>query len=455
MAEKRKKGRKRSIGKKEFLFDFFSLVFMIGVGVYFGYRSLYYYSRQNQKIQEEAQTLNGTVLQNISIAMREEDGLHHDSSGYYFKGKVENNYVLFGNEIFRIVRIYEDNKVQLIRENYIASFPWGNESEYENSNVREWLDKTESETSGVYYKMLPNVEKFFTKTNYQIDVLAEDKIISSEEKKEGYITLLSVTDYVLANGKNSYLNNGQYFFLLGTTEEKENLYVDKEGNIQSCDSVEGYGIRPTLILKENTIITGGNGTKENPYIIPQDDNTNYLYSYVKLGNDIWQVFAQNDNILRLSYNGYASIDGVEYIIPYSQTNSIYDITDRNNIGYQLNRTYLSSLSYEDVLLPFDSYIGEISDDQGYQYNNIYKNTVNAKVSLLNIFDPIVNPYLEDYFRVNTTSEVGSMAYNTYANGFLYESDVRETKHIVPVISIDKEILKTGKGTLDNPYVREE
>ena len=451
--KKKKKKQKYKFGIKEFLFNFFSLVLMIGVGTYFGYRSLYYYSRQNQTIQEEAQTLNGMILQNVPIS-KEEDGLHRDSLGYYFKGNVNNNYVLFTNQLFRIIRIYEDNTVQLIREDYVSIFPWGDTSNYENSNVHHWLDKTEWELSGIYYETLHNVQKFFTPTTYQIDVLSDDKIISSEEKQSGYISILTVTDYVLAQGKNSYLNNGETFFLLGENEEGKNLYVDTDGSIQSCDSVEGYGIRPVLTLKENTVIIGGDGTKDNPYVISQGEDTNYISSYVKLGNDLWKVFYQNNNILKLSYEGYASINGVECLRSYSQTNSIYDIMSRENIGYYLNSTYLSSLPYQDILLPFDSYIGEISDDKGYQYSNVFNNTVSSKVSLLNIFDPMFNIQLEDYFRVNTTSEVGSMAYNTSSTGFLLESDVREEKHIVPVISIDIGVLKNGSGTMDNPYVVE-
>ena len=455
MAEKKKKGkRKISIGKKEFLFDFFSLVFMLGVGLYFGYRSLYYYSSQNQKRQAEAQTLNGTILQTTPVAMGEDSGLHHDSEGYYFKGNVENNYVAFANQLFRIVRIYEDNKVKIVSENHVASFPWGNESEYKNSNVENWLDITSVEHSGIYYATLPNVKKFFAKGNYQMDTLAEDKIISAKEKQKSYITPLSVTDYVLANGKNSYLNTEESFFLLGMTEKKENLYVDVDGSIQSCDSVEGHGIRPVLILKENTTITGGKGTLGDPYVIFQDTDTNFVYSYVKLGDDMWRVFEQKDGILRLSYTGYLSKNGEEVVIPYSQTNSIFDLGDRKNIAYYLNSTYFSSLSYQDVLLSFDSYIGEISDDLGYQFTNIYNNAVNAKVGLLNIFDPNVNTELEDYYHVNTTSEVGSMAYNVYKNGFLFESDVREEKHIVPVISIQADKIKSGVGSLENPYVME-
>ena len=42
--------------------------------------------------------------------------------------------------------------------------------------------------------------------------------------------------------------------------------------------------------------------------------------------------------------------------------------------------------------------------------------------------------------------------NIYSNGLLEEADVREEKHIVPSVSISKNSIKSGAGTLDNPYV---
>ena len=84
MAKKKKKKQRHLFGKKEFLFNFFSLLFIIVIGVYFGGRSLYYYSKQNMNKKIESQTLNGVVLQNNPITT--EDGLHQDGEGYYFKG---------------------------------------------------------------------------------------------------------------------------------------------------------------------------------------------------------------------------------------------------------------------------------------------------------------------------------------------------------------------------------
>ena len=71
---------------------------------------------------------------------------------------------------------------------------------------------------------------------------------------------------------------------------------------------------------------------------------------------------------------------------------------------------------------------------------------------MNIFDYHVNAISEDYFHMNATSQVGSMEYVYYKNGLLKEADVREVKNIVPVIAINREVIKGGNGVEADPYV---
>ncbi len=454
MAEKKvkKQKQKRYLGLKEFIFNFVSLVLMIGVGIYFGYRSLYYYSKQNQKLKEESQTLNGFIVSNNPIVGGDADGLHHDSIGYYFKGNIENNYVLYANRLFRVIRVNEDNSVRMISADYVAIFPWGNQSTYNDSNVYHWLNMTDEKTSGIYYKTFPKADKYLDKMNYSVEIVSDDKATPSKNTFDSYFSLLSPTDYILAGGKNSYLNNGKLFYLLGLTDKNSNIYVDEDGSIQQCDSTDGYGVRPVITLKANTVVSTGDGTSTNPYVVFQGKDTNYVYSYFKLGEDIWQVYYQENDIIRLSFNGYIGPKGQEFTIPYGQNTSFYDIMDKSGVGYFVNNDYYLSIPYHDSLLDFDSYVGEISDDKGYQFSNIYTNTVTAKLGLLNIFDPMVNTSLENYFRVNTISEVGSMVYITSSKGQLLEDNIGEWKKIVPVISINiKDKVSGGSGTLANPY----
>lgn len=451
--KKKKKKEKHVLSKGEFAFNFLSLVTIIGVGIYFGYRSLYYYSKQNMKIKAEAQTLNGLIIQNNKVVKKDEVGLHQDTDGYYFKGKVENNYVNFYNQTYRVIRINDDNSVRMISEDINGSFMWGEDSHFKNSNVWKFLNKIDDNNIGIYLNTIPNYKKYLKETKYSEDKLLSEKVESSDKMLKDYSSLLTLKDYTNANGKESFLNNGKLFYLVGFNEDKENLYIEEDGSIQSCDSLEGFGIRPVITLKENTPIVTGVGTKEDPYVINTENDKSYINSHVKLGNDIWKVY-QDGDILRLNLNGYIKIGDNEVIRNYSFTNSVFDLGDRKGIAFYLNTDYLNSLSYNNILVDCNYNIGEISDDAGYSINNIYNKGVTSKIGLLNIFDYISNSELENYFFINTTSEIGSMQYDRFKTGLLEESDVRDEKHIVPTICIDKKAIKNGKGTVDDPYTVE-
>ena len=176
MAKKRKtKKQIKAISEKEFIFNFLSLTIIIIIGLYFGARSFYYYSKQNMAIKADSSTLNGLVVSKNKL-VGSGDGLHRDSDGYYFKGDVTSNYVSFGNRLFRVLRINNDNTVKLVSNDLVSSFMWGEESSYEFSNLKYWLNATEEANSGVYYNSLPNPEKFLVKTSYREDILDDGKV---------------------------------------------------------------------------------------------------------------------------------------------------------------------------------------------------------------------------------------------------------------------------------------
>ena len=167
----KKKKTRRMLGPVEFSFNFISLVFAIGVALFYGGRSFYYYSLQSQNKKASAMTLAGTIMDNNTLMKENEDGFHKADDGYYFRGHVENNYVWFANRMFRVMRINEDNSVKMVSNDLVASFMWGDTSLYDDSNVRLWLTKTDQELSGVYYDTIPAPDKNLTKIKYTIDHL--------------------------------------------------------------------------------------------------------------------------------------------------------------------------------------------------------------------------------------------------------------------------------------------
>ena len=444
-----KKNKQRHLyTRTEFLFNLFSLIIVIGIGIYFGYRSLYYYSKQNIAHKGNNQNLSEVII-NSNKLITEGDGFHQDKEGYYFKGKVSNNYVSFANRMFRIIRINNDGSIKLITDDIAASFMWGDENTYSKSNLHNWLEKTKEEHSGVYYDTIPSIDKFLVKTDYSINILNENKITKSGEVESEYITTLTLNDYITENGMNSYVNNGKLSYILGMNSDKNYLYIEDDGSILEVDNLSSYGVRPVITLKKNTISLYGDGSVDNPYTIDQNNNTNYVDSIVKLGNDTWKVFKEENDSLMLVKTDYIRVNNNEFKYRFSEEVNNFDLEDWNGLAVYLNNDYLNTLSYKNLLENKDYYTGEISTDTGYSYKNIYSDKVTCKVGLLNIFDYDNNNH-DDFYLINTHQ--GEMHYIKYKNGLLGEDEITEEKHIIPVVSINKKTIKSGKGTRDNPYI---
>ncbi len=453
--KKKKKRNTHYYGPIEFSFNFISLVAVICIGLYFGGRSFYYYSLQNQKIKETAMTLNGLVLSNNKLVKDDTEGLHQDENGYFFRGNVENNYVWFANRMFRVIRINNDDTVKLVTDDLVASFMWGENKDYDKSNLRIWLtDVDKISESGVYYKTIPAQERFVVKTNYTIDKMVESSVEKGDIVLKDNITTLTLSDYIDAGGKNSYLKNGKLFYILGYNSDDDNLYIEEDGTINSCDTMDGYGIRGVFTLNKNIPVSQGDGTKNNPYMIDQGNDTNYVDSYVKLGDDTWKVFEDNKGILKMYLNGYIKVNGQELVRNYSAHDNRFNYFAEDNIGFYLYNDYVKNLSYKKYIVSNKYPYGEMNIELGYYYPNVYKETYEESIGLLNIFDYVSNNELVDFFRDNTLEEMSTGQYVVAANGLLEEVEVTEEKHIVPVISIKAESIKKGNGRIDNPYLVE-
>lgn len=439
------------VGKFEFLFNIISYVLVILLAVYIGYRSIFYYSKQNIKEQIEQNTLAATIIKNNETT-KKSDGLHQTKEGYYFKGKVKNNYLKAFNRLYRIISITNNNEVKIVSDDNEATLIYGEEENYQTSNIKEWLNKTENDHSGIYYNSIPNVEKILTKTSYCEGTLKDNKVECKTKNKKDYFTILTLEDYVNASGKNSFLNNGKTSFVLGYDADNNPLIKTSDGTIEGANTYEGNGLRVVMTLKKNIKITNGTGTVEDPYILDQEKEENNINKYVKLDNDLYQIYEEKDNGLRLKLTDYIKVKDSYYESYFSKNKeTTFNPKSRLNIGYYLNTTYYNTLSYKNVLQDCEFQTGETTASDTVNYKNIYNNTLITKIALPNAYDLNTNQNLTDYYLINTTIEKSNISLVYDNNGQIKEDKSTELRKVVPVICIDKNIITKGTGTAEDPY----
>lgn len=462
--EKKKKGKVKPKQTKQtskikldgqHIFVIVSLSILILIGTLIGGKSLYYYSKQNQKIKVESKLL-ATIIKKNNTPVTEGDGLYKDGQNYLFKGKVENNYVMYSNMLWRVLKLNDDNTVRLISEDSQTNMIWGDESAYLSSSVYKWLNKNdEVEHTGILHESLANPSKYLTTSTWCEDTVVEGKVECKKSDTSDLYTILTLEEYMDAGSENSFLNNGSSAWLLGVNAEDEKIVLNKSGKITTAPSYEGYGIRPIITINDKVDVVSGTGTKEDPYKIELEEDKTMYRRYVKLGEDLYQIYdIENENILKLSLTDYLKANGEYYQSIYSYSDNTFDMNNRYNIAYYLNNRYYNNLPYKDVLSDCTFYHGELSDEKGYQYLNLYENPITAKVGLLTTQDIKVTPLLSNYYLMDKTSSYGEMAYFHQNDGKLMESLTNEKRSVVPSVCIDKTKLTQGDGTMENPYVME-
>lgn len=270
--------------KKEKIFVIISIIFLLGSIILYGSRFTYYYLKSKNK------TKNTTDLYELvkNSEIKYGDGLYNNGNEYVYKGVNVNNYVIYSNILWRIIKI-EDNKISLVMDKPITN---------------------------IYYK---DIDNFIN--NFKIDksLLNEIKILSRE--------------FYEAPGKNNFINNGYYTYL------DDNHYLNDKGNINELTLDHLYGLKLMININSKNIISG-TGKKDSPYLLDigvkniKDAN---IGSYIIYNNTLWRI---KDN------NEYITLISDEIVHNINLNNDFNTIYNYLNNEYEIDKTYLIENNYD-------------------------------------------------------------------------------------------------------------
>lgn len=237
----------------------------------------------------------------FNVSATENEGLIRQSTElgnmYYFRGNVANNYVSFANNLWRIVKINEDNSVKLILNNTLESLAPMNLTELAGNN--DFLTSTAYQNLTSWYTTyLTEFDELVASTYYCFD--------NSVSTNTGEISYLSntrlFTDYLPSNvcgglnvsskvglltadeavmaGASAGENTSYYLYIDGlqaswwtmTPNKRENnvmsyMALSTNGSlIRDVDETSSIFLRPVITLSRKTQVTGS-GTLDDPYQI--------------------------------------------------------------------------------------------------------------------------------------------------------------------------------------------
>ena len=228
------------------------------------------------------------------------DELYKDDKGnirYY--GKSPNNYVSFNNELWRIIGIVE-GKIKIVNHDAFISESWTGydnvNNNWDNSDLKRYLNVEYYNEIDTSYRKMISEETYYlggptndnsstlTASEYY-DVERSNSVYSGNPTStEQYIGLMYPSDYGYAAGSSCLstaifkyrdsCKNSDYLFRnydewLQTPNASDNAYaasILRWGEVSYNYLVSSsYFIQPTLYLKSETQITGGDGSQSNPF----------------------------------------------------------------------------------------------------------------------------------------------------------------------------------------------
>lgn len=435
-----KKRRKISYQK---IFCAISFLFILGCVLFYGIRFIMLYIENNTTDIESITNLS----KRVTAEHANQSYFKNINSNYYFVGNTDKNYVKYKNITWRIVKITNNNSTVLISDEPLTSLAFGSNT-YEESPITDWLNETDNEESGILTNAIGS--DYLTNTNACIDTLDDTKNITCDDIYDEYqISLLSMFDYANAGSSDSYINNGYYTYLSNTNNDNEVWYIDDEGKLNTSDGTDIYSIKPVITLNSTVELIEGEGTKDNPYQIEKENDL--FASYVKLDNDLWRIYNIEDNNLKLVLTDYLKTDDENYQTIYSNTTSFHNDEKIGTLAYYLNNTYFNRLNYSDQILNNYWSNGYYSSENNFDYTEALDKEVDTEIALLSIGDINLVPSLDEFFLSTGLNNFDNKIYVYNNDGTITDQRVTSKANVVPTISIDKNILTKGTGTIDDPY----
>ena len=340
----------------------------------------------------------------------EEDGITYISGK---KNCINFNYVWYSGKLWRITAINPDGTMKMITDDLITTISYGSDvnfydiskkddASYTGSYIYQWLNEDFLDTLYNYQNIIVedstwNITNSNASSTSAISTkLPETTLINNSTiGKNTPVGLLNSYEYYLSYKNTSYgsgyLNVGYYWWLLNPYSSSNVWFVYNNGSANYSNPSNTRGVRPSINLKSNIQLSGGSGTKDDPYTISGDReqptinttllNTRTVGEYVVFDEDgdtltkeLYRIVGIEDGKIKLNKNDYVK-SGTTTLTKKFSTNTTYgNGTSDDYWDYYLNNTWYNSLASNSMLDKGTYYIKVMSS---VFYKNFLCNTNNT------------------------------------------------------------------------------
>ena len=418
------------------------------------------------------------------------------------------NYVWYSGKLWRITAINPDGTMKMITDDVITNISYGNDfnfydtskkgdTTYTGSYIYQFLNEDFLDTLYNYSNIitLDNTWNTSTVTTIENKISTTSLINNTSIGKNTPVGLLNSYEYYLsyknATSSTGYLNIKYWWWLLNSSADSIPYQINESGATNAeYGSIYGRGVRPSVTLKANIILTSGTGTKDNPYHISGDKeqptanttllNTRTVGEYVIFDEDgnastkeLYRIVGIENGKVKLNKNDYIKSEGTAVLKKFGTTVTYGSGTSDDYWNYYLNNTWYNSLSAKNMIESGTYYIKTRKNDvANSSYKNSLCNTDNTTETTKNctrtttvwngyvglprygemfasqqgsgsagssymwLLTPDSSYFVSDIFSMNISS------YNSYTKSFAVRPSINLKSNIV---------ITGGSGTKSNPF----
>ena len=420
------------------------------------------YSASDSLNNKSEVTRKVVVEESLSNVVREATS---DTNGYY-KGDALNNYVMFNNMTFRIVKINSNNTVTIASDEVLANVDYTNDGRFADSSLDSWLND-------YFYNLLESkYKKLITSSKWCDDVLNADNYMATECSRSSAkrnVGILSIQDY------NNTLADDISFLDFGGIVWYANL--DSNNNPWTMTDLYDYplksepmnqeylfNVRPAVTLKKNTKVLSGDGSEADPYILVENDsarrntliNERQIGEYINYSGYTWRIAGINDDTTEIIMTGVVTNDDVELQIGYNNSGAkVYNPNKKGNIGYQVINEmtkYVSTDLFTKTKVEVPIYNNKVTY-KGKKDTKTYNNIV----TIPSVFDIFTakgdNSSDGGYWYIDSSKEDGVKTVMYPAGTVTYTTVTDDRTEGVKIKAYLKSdvFITDGDGSLEHPY----
>ena len=399
------------------------------------------------------------VVQTIYSITKEE--LKNETN---FRGDPSNNYARLSNMIFRIYGINEDKDVIIVSDEDIANVNY--------SKIEEWLEYYYDHLNEKTREMI--VEKEYCQDSLSEEELNTVKCENYTKKKKIYIPNVTEINEAEANGAN-FMKPYTASWTATRKSEKEAyitknvFFLDAYGKDYLTTNVEdNYGVRPMMVIKGDSLITGGDGSLTNPYVFgdTRKAKAGTLVSeretgeYISINGEMYRIVESDEEgftrVISEFTVGTIDDDIGCMANPFSEK-IVYDPKDKDSVAYFINNRV-------NAYIDTSYFVNHEIEVPIYKDKIIYKEEEETKKYKVKLSAP--NMY--EMFAAQPQRGSGSWSYwlvnsskGKRITGLIYNPGVPINEeissfmeaHIRVVGYLKKEAtISSGEGTYESPYV---